>query len=207
MSAMNVLIVGAGGVGAVTAHKAAQFRESFGKITLLSRTPAKLEAIQADVNRRWAKPGEGDLISVRAGNARDKDEMVTVMRELGTGIVLNVATPYCNEALMDACLEAGAHYIDTAVAEDEHVENAPAPWYGNFEWPRRPAFAERKLSAVLGIGFDPGVVNVFCAYAKKHLLDEIRSIDIIDVNGGDHGRYFATNFDPDTNLREIREDV
>lgn len=207
MAKPALLIVGAGGVGAVCAHKAAQFHDRFGPITLLSRTQSKLEAIRDDVQARWGKEQVEPSIAVRTGDARDKEAMVAAIRETGADILLNVATPYCNEALMDACIETGCDYIDTAVAEDEHVENAPAPWYANFEWPRRQAFADKKASAVLGIGFDPGVVNVFCAYAKKHLLDEIDSIDIIDVNGGDHGRYFATNFDPDTNLREIREDV
>lgn len=199
----NLLIVGAGGVGAVVAHKAAQFADRFGTIALLSRTPTKLEAIRDDVAARR----NGFELGIIAADATDTAAVTAILEARDIAIVLNVASPYCNKSLMDACIATGAHYIDTAVAEDEFVENAPAPWYANNEWPRRPAFAEKNLTALLGIGFDPGVVNVFCAHAKKHLLDEIDTIDIIDVNGGDHGRYFATNFDPDTNLREIREDV
>lgn len=207
MSKPNLLIVGAGGVGSVAAHKAAQFADEFGSITLASRTPAKLDAIAAEVERRWGGSGKGAPLGTRQVDAQDKNAACELIRDVGADIVLNVASPYCNEALMDASITCGAHYIDTAVAENEHVENAPAPWYGNFEWPRRPAFEKAGLTALLGIGFDPGTVNVFCAHAKKHLFDRIDTIDIIDVNGGDHGRYFATNFDADTNLREIREDV
>ena len=202
MTNRNLLIVGAGGVGGVAAHKAAQFAGDFGDITLASRTMSKAQAIVEDAAHRW-----GAHLDARQVDAQDAAAAEALIRELDAGIVLNVASPYCNEALMDASIAAGAHYIDTAVAEDEHVENASAPWYANFEWPRRPAFAEKGLTALLGIGFDPGTVNVFCAHAKKHLFDRIDTIDIIDVNGGDHGRYFATNFDADTNLREIREDV
>lgn len=202
MATPNLLIVGAGGVGAVAAHKAAQFEKEFGRITLASRTRSKVEAIAADVLRR-----SGTAIATRTVNARDPGAMAGLIGETGSDIVLNVASPYCNTAIMDACLEAGAHYIDTAVAETEHVENMPAPWYAHEEWPRSAAFAAKGLTAIPGIGFDPGVVNAFCAHARKHLLDTIETIDIIDVNGGDHGRHFATNFDPDVNLREIREDV
>ncbi len=207
MSKPNLLIIGAGGVGAVAAHKAVQFAGDFGVIALASRTPEKLDAVAADVVSRQNGVVLGETFVTEAVDARDQSQVTALIRKLKADIVLNLATPYCNVAILDACLETGAHYIDTAVAEDEHVENAPAPWYANFEWPRKPSFEEKGISAVLGIGFDPGVVNVFCAHAKRHLLDDIESIDIIDVNGGDHGRYFATNFDPDTNLREIREDV
>jgi len=199
----NLLIIGAGGVGAVTVHKAAQFAADFGSITLASRTRAKLEALAADVAERFPEV----TVEIRTVNARDAADVEALIKSVDAGVVVNVASPYCNKAIVDACLATGAHYLDTAVAEEEHVENMPAPWYEIFEFTRRPAFAENRQNAVLGIGFDPGVVNVFCAYAAKHLLDEVESIDIIDVNGGDHGRYFATNFDPDTNLREIREDV
>jgi len=203
----NLLIVGAGGVGAVAAQKAAQYHVEFGKVVFASRTAAKPNAIAADAQKRRGEPGAAPLLEVRTVDAKDVGAMTALIRETQSDIVLNVATPYCNVPIMDSCTEAGAHYIDTAVAEDEYVENAAAPWYENFEWPRRPAFEKKGLSAILGIGFDPGVVNVFCAHAKKHLFDRIDTVDIIDVNGGDHGQYFATNFDPDTNLREIKEDV
>jgi len=207
MKKPNLLIVGAGGVGAVAAQKAAQFHDEFGSIVLASRSSAKPRAIAEDAQRRWANQDAPPLLETLEVNARDIGSMVKLIRDTASDIVLNVATPYCNAPVMDACVEAGSHYIDTSVAEDEHTENAPAPWYESFEWPRRPHFEKKGLTAILGIGFDPGVVNVFCAYAKKHQFDRIDTVDIIDVNGGDHGKYFATNFDPDTNLREIMEDV
>ena len=207
MGQPNLLIVGAGGVGQVTANKAAQFRNHFNSITLAARTLPKLEHIAADIQKRWAREGEEPIISVRAVNARDLGEMVALIRACDAGLVLNVASPYCNATILDACLETGAMYLDTALAEDEHTENIGAPWYDHVEWPRRPTFAEKGVGALLGMGFDPGVVNIFCAHARKHLLDEIDTIDIIDVNAGNHGRYFATNFDADVNLREIKEDV
>ncbi len=207
MAKPNLLIVGAGGVGQVTANKAVQFRDDFGVITLAARTQSKLDGIAADIQQRWAKPGDPPLLNVRTVNARDLGEMTALIRELDSGLVLNVASPYCNATILDACLESGVPYLDTALAEDEFTENIEAPWYEYVEWPRRPKFAERGITAVLGMGFDPGVVNIFCAHARKHLLDEIDTIDIIDVNAGSHGRYFATNFDADVNLREIKEDV
>jgi saccharopine dehydrogenase-like NADP-dependent oxidoreductase len=205
MSKPNLLILGAGGVGAVCAHKAAQNRDAFGTMVLASRTLVKASDICADANARWA--GGDSAITARAVDARDAAQLAALIRETGTGLVVNVATPYCNEATLAACLETGAAYLDTAVAEREFVENMKAPWYSHVEWPLMPKFRDAGIDGVLGIGFDPGVVNVFCAYAKKHLFDSVDTIDIIDVNGGDHGRYFATNFDPDTNLREIKEDV
>ncbi len=204
MKKPNLLIIGAGGVGAVAAYKAVQFGSEFGTITLASRSAGKLDAIAADVAKR--QPGREPLKTCVV-DAQQQVAVEDCIRELDAAIVLNVASPYCNTAIMDACIECGAHYMDTALAEVEHQEFVPAPWYENAELPRRSAFAANKLNAVLGIGFDPGAVNVFCAEAKKHHLDSIESIDIIDVNGGSHGRYFATNFAPDTNLREVREDV
>lgn len=207
MSRPNLLIIGAGGVGAVATHKAVQFASDFGSITLASRTPAKLERIAEGVARASASQATTAAVQTRVVDARDSEAVAALIGETGAGIVVNVASPYCNTAIMDACLAAGAHYLDTAVAEQEHVENAPPPWYAQFEWPRKPAFAGKGLNAILGMGFDPGTVNVFCAHAARHELDRIETIDIIDVNAGDHGRYFATNFDPETNLREIKEDV
>jgi carboxynorspermidine synthase len=122
-------------------------------------------------------------------------------------MVLNAASPECNLAVMEACLEAGVHYLDTAVHEEEGAINEPAPWYANYEWPYRPRFEAKGITGILGIGFDPGAVNAYCAYVRKHLVPEIDTIDIMDVNAGDHGQFFATNFDPEVNLREIAEDV
>lgn len=204
MSKPNLLIIGAGGVGAVAAYKAVQFGSEFSSITLASRSAGKLASIAADIARRQP---DGKELTTRMVDAQQQAAVANLIAELDAAIVLNVASPYCNTAIMDACVECDAHYMDTALAEVEHTEFVPAPWYEVAELPRRPAFAAKKLNAILGIGFDPGAVNVFCAEARKHHLDTIDSIDIIDVNGGSHGRYFATNFAPDTNLREVREDV
>ena len=164
MAKPNLLIVGAGGVGQVTANKAVQFRDDFDAITLAARTRSKLERIAAEIQDRWGQPGDAALLNVRTVNARDTGEMIALIRELDTGLVLNVASPYCNASILDACLETGVPYLDTALAEDEFIENIEAPWYERVEWPRRPKFAERNTTAVLGLGFDPGVVNIFCAH-------------------------------------------
>ena len=204
MNKPNLLIIGAGGVGAVAAFKAVQFGSEFGTVTLASRGAAKIDAIQADIARRLP---DGKPLNTCLVDAQRQEDVEKCIRERDAAIVLNVASPYCNTAIMDACISCGVHYMDTALAEVEQQEYVPAPWYENVELPRRPAFAAKRLNAVLGIGFDPGAVNAFCAAANKHHLDTIETIDIIDVNGGSHGRYFATNFAPDTNLREVREDV
>jgi len=203
----KLLIVGAGGVGQVTVHKAAQFRAEFDGIVLAARNADKLAAIAQEVQERWAAPGEGPLIETMVIDARNLEDVKRVISETGAQILINVASPYCNETLLDACLATGTHYLDTALGEDEHVEDIKAPWYSYVEWPRREKFAGKKLNAFLGMGFDPGVVNIFCAHARKHHFDSISSIDIIDVNAGSHGKYFATNFDADVNLREVKEDV
>lgn len=207
MTKPKLLIVGAGGVGQVTAHKAAQFRAEFGGITLAARNAEKLRLIADEVSERWGAPGYGSLIETMTFDARDIDDAKRAIEASGAHILINVASPYCNETLLDACLQTGTHYLDTALAESEHTEDIAAPWYSYVEWPRRQAFAEKKLNAFLGMGFDPGVVNIFCAHARKHHFDTITAIDIIDVNAGSHGKYFATNFDADVNLREVKEDV
>ena len=203
----NTLIIGAGGVGAATSHKCAQHNDVLGDICLASRTVSKCEAIVASVRAmgNMKDPSRG-LTSARV-DAKDGVALVELIRATGSGIVLNVGSPYCNLAIIEACLETGAHYLDTAVYEAQGVVGEPPPWYANYEWKYRDRFAARGVTGILGIGFDPGAVNAFCAYARKHLIDEIDSIDIMDVNGGSHGRYFATNFDAETNLREIMEDA
>lgn len=207
MSKPRLLIVGAGGVGQVTAHKAAQFRHEFGGIVLAARTRARLEGVSAEVQERWGRPGEARIIDTLTVDARDPSDVNRAITGSRADILINVASPYCNETLLDACLDTGTHYLDTALAENEHTEDIKAPWYSYVEWPRREQFAEKGLNAFLGMGFDPGVVNIFCAHARKHHFDTISSIDIIDVNAGNHGKYFATNFDADVNLREVKEDV
>lgn len=203
----NVLIIGAGGVGAVAVHKCAQHNDVLGDICIASRTLAKCEAIIDSVHRKGNLKHKGNRLYARQLDASDRQQVVKAIQETASEIVINVGTAFINTVIMDACLEAGAAYIDTAVSEDINVINAPYPWYATFDWKRKPQFKERGLTAILGAGFDPGVVNAYCAYALKHEFDSINVIDIMDVNAGDHGRYFATNFDPEINLREILEDV
>lgn len=192
----KVLIVGAGGVGGVVTHKCAQVPEVFSEITLASRTLARCEAIQSQV-----KELEGRDIAVRQLDADDPKNTVALLRELEPDLLINVALPYQDLALMDACLEAGVHYLDTANYEPPDVAKFEYKW----QWAYRERFEKAGLMALLGSGFDPGVTNVFCAYAQKELFDEIRFIDILDCNAGSHGHPFATNFNPEINIREITQ--
>lgn len=203
----NVLVIGAGGVGRATAHKCAQNNDRLGDVWLASRTPEKCRSIADEIRERGNLADASGRLEVRGLDAKDVAATAALIREAKASIVLNVGSPHINLAVMEACLETGAHYLDTAVYEREGELNMPAPWYETYEWKLRDRFAAAGLTAVLGIGFDPGAVNAFTAYVQKHLIERIRTIDIMDVNGGDHGRYFATNFDPETNLREIMEDV
>lgn len=207
MAGPNLLIIGAGGVGDVVANKAVQFRDRFGTITWSARTADKLQKKAAVVNARYGASDDSPFLQTETVNARDTDAMIALIETIDAGIVLNVASPYCNEAVLHACLKTGAKYLDTALAEHEFTIDIPPNWYEHTEWPLRPEFEKSGVTALLGMGFDPGVVNIFCAWAKKHHFDRIDSIDIIDVNAGNHGKYFATNFDPDVNLREVTEEV
>jgi saccharopine dehydrogenase (NAD+, L-lysine-forming) len=186
----NVLIIGAGGVGSVVTHKCAQVRDVFETITLASRTLSKCDAIANAI---------GTPIHTAAVDADNVADTVNLIRKTGCDMVLNIALPYQDLPLMDACLEAGVHYLDTANYEPRDE----ARFSYEYQWPYQDRFKEKGLMALLGSGFDPGVTNVFTAYAQKHLLDEIDTIDILDCNGGDHGLPFATNFNPEINIREI----
>lgn len=203
----NVLIIGAGGVASVITHKCAQNNDVLGDICIASRTFKKCQAIIDSVHRKDNLKDKDKPLYARQLDASIRKNVVRAIQETTSDIVINVGTAFINEVIMGACLEAGAAYIDTAVAEDINVINAPYPCYAEFEWKRKPQFAEKGLTAILGAGFDPGVVNAYCAYALKHEFDTIDVIDIMDVNAGDHGKYFSTNFDPKINLREILEDV
>lgn len=203
----NVLIIGAGGVGGVVTHKCAQNNDVLGNICLASRTVSKCEAIIESVHRKNNLKDPAGKLHAVAIDAKDQAAVVELIRATESSMVINVAAPFCNMDIIEACLEAGAHYLDTAVYEKEDVVNEAAPWYANYEWTFRERFADKQLTGVLGIGFDPGVVNAFCAYLYKHHFDKVDTIDIMDVNAGDHGRFFATNFDPEINLREILEDT
>ncbi len=203
----NVLIIGAGGVGSALTHKCAQHNEELGDICLASRTLSKCEHIVETVNERNSLENSDGKLTVAKLDAKDADAVAGLITRNESSIVLNAGSPHCNLAIIEACLRTGAHYLDTALYEKEGDLNVPPPWYANNEWKYRDRFSAAGVTGVLGIGFDPGAVNAFCAYVHKHLIDDIDSIDIMDVNAGDHGHYFATNFDPEVNLREIMEDV
>ncbi len=192
----KVLIIGAGGVGHVVAHKCAQVPEVFSEIMLASRTKSKCDAIAASVKERT-----GREIKTAALDADNVSETVALIKSFKPNLVLNVALPYQDLALMDACLETGVDYLDTANYEPLDEAKFEYKW----QWAYQDRFKEKGLMALLGSGFDPGVTNVYCAYAQKHLFDEIHELDIIDCNAGDHGQPFATNFNPEINIREITQ--
>ncbi|SHO81477.1 Carboxynorspermidine dehydrogenase, putative [hydrothermal vent metagenome] len=190
----RVLIIGAGGVGSVVAHKCALNSETFNHITLASRTLNKCEAIAKSVKDRF------DIdIDTRSIDANSVDDLVELINELKPNIVINVALPYQDLTIMDACIKTKVDYLDTA--NYEHPDTAKFEY--KEQWARDKAFKEAGIMGLLGSGFDPGVTNLFCAYAQKHYFDEIESIDIMDCNDGDHGYAFATNFNPEINLREV----
>jgi len=192
----KVLIIGAGGVGNVVAHKCAQAPEHFSEILLASRNENKCKAIAADV-----KAATGRAIRTAALDADNVQATVALLQSVKPDLVINVALPYQDLPIMDACLHAGVHYLDTANYEPPNHAKFEYSW----QWAYRERFAKAGLTALLGSGFDPGVTNVFCAHAQKHLFDTIETIDILDANAGDHGYPFATNFNPEINIREITQ--
>ena len=190
----KVLIIGAGGVSSVATHKCAQASHVFTDIVLASRTPAKCEAIAASVKAHYGRD-----IQTAQVDADNVPELAALIRSVRPDLVMNIALPYQDLHIMDACLEAGVHYMDTANYEPPDDAHFEYKW----QWAYQQRFRDAGLCALLGSGFDPGVTNVFCAYAQKHLFDEINVLDIIDANAGDHGLPFATNFNPEINLREV----
>lgn len=198
----NVLIIGAGGVAQVVAHKCAQNNDILGELHIASRTRAKCDAIIASVHEKNAmkQPGTFEAHGV---DATDTAAVADLIRGTGAQIVINVGSPFVNMPVLEACIQTGAAYMDTAIHEDPAKICETPPWYGNYEWKRRAACAEAGVTAILGVGFDPGVVNAYARLAEEELLDTIESIDIVDINAGSHGRYFATNFDPEINFREF----
>ncbi len=186
----KVLIIGAGGVGGVVTHKCAQLPEVFGEICLASRTKSKCDAIAAQLSRP---------IKTAQLDADNPEEVASLAKSFGADLVIHVALPYQDLTIMDGCLEAGVPYLDTANYEPPNEARFEYKW----QWAYQDRFREKSLLAVLGCGFDPGVTNIFCAYAQKHYFDEIHQIDILDANGGDHGHPFATNFNPEINIREV----
>ena len=192
----KVVIVGAGGVGSVVAHKCAQVPEVFSEIMLASRTLARCQSVAADVKRM-----QGRDIAVAALDADDRSSTVKFLEQQRPDLLINVALPYQDLPLMDACLEAGVPYLDTANYEPPDEARFEYKW----QWAYQQRFRDAGLMALLGSGFDPGVTNVFCAFAQAELFDQIRTIDILDCNAGSHGHPFATNFNPEINIREITQ--
>ena len=183
----KVVIVGAGGVGKVVATKCAMVPGTFGDIVLASRTVAKCEAIAEEVRGRT-----GVSIRTAALDADDVGATVALLERERPDLLINVALPYQDLALMDACLEAGVHYLDTANYEPPDVARFEYHW----QWAYEERFREKGLTALLGCGFDPGVTNVFTAFARKHRFEVVERLDIVDCNAGDHGQAFGTNFNP-----------
>ena len=197
----NILIVGAGGVAQVVAHKCAG-QSLFGDIHIASRTLSKCEAIIHSVAEKKGMKASARF-TAHALDAMNVDAVTSLIRKANARIVINVGAPFVNMSVLSACIATGAAYIDTAIHEDPALICETPPWYGNYEWKRREECEQAGVTAVLGAGFDPGVVNAYAALARDAYFDTISSIDIIDINAGDHGRYFATNFDPETNFREF----
>jgi len=192
----KVLIIGAGGVGGVVTHKCADDKDTFSEIVLASRTLSRCEKIQTQVREL-----RGREIEIAQVDADDVAQTVALIKRVQPALVINVALPYQDLPLMDACLEAGVDYLDTANYEPPDEAKFEYKW----QWDYQGRFESAGIMALLGSGFDPGVTNVFCAYAQKHLFDEIDYVDILDCNGGDHGHPFATNFNPEINIREITQ--
>jgi len=192
----NLLIIGAGGVGRVATFKAAMNNHIFENITLASRTKSKCEKIADDIKEKL-----GVEVKTAEIDAMDVDATAKLIENTKSEIVLNVALPYQDLAIMDACLKAGAHYVDTA--NYEHPKMAKFEY--KEQWAKNEDFKKAGLMALLGSGFDPGVTNVFTAFAAQELLDKIEYLDILDCNAGDHGYKFATNFNPEINIREITQ--
>lgn len=186
----RVLIIGAGGVGQVVTHKCAQVPEVFSHIVLASRTKSKCDAIAAQLTRP---------IETAEIDADNVPQLSALIERVRPDLVINVALPYQDLNIMDACLATGVNYLDTANYEPRHLAKFEYSW----QWAYHERFRERGLMALLGSGFDPGVTNVFTAWLRKHKLDRIRELDIIDCNAGEHGQAFATNFNPEINIREV----
>ncbi len=189
----RVLVIGAGGVATVTVHKMAKLPEVFSEVLVASRTKEKADAL--------ARATGSDRVKSAQVDADNVAETVKLIREFKPDIVVNLALPYQDLPIMDACLETGVSYLDTANYEPKDVAKFEYKW----QWAYRDKFKEKGITAILGCGFDPGVTQVFTAYAAKHHFDEIQYLDIVDCNAGDHGKAFATNFNPEINIREITQ--
>lgn len=203
MTKKNVLIIGAGGVAQVVAHKCAMNNEILGEIHIASRTKEKCDDIAKSVVEKGSFQRPATLHTHQV-DAMNTDEVVQLIHQTGIQIVINVGSAFVNMTVLEACIQTGVAYIDTAIHEDPRKICETPPWYANYEWKRKERCAKEGITAILGAGFDPGVVN---AYARigYDMMDKgsVTDIDIIDINAGSHGKYFATNFDPEINFREF----
>jgi saccharopine dehydrogenase (NAD+, L-lysine-forming) len=188
----KVLIIGAGGVGNVVVKKCAQVPQVFSEIVLASRTKAKCDKIASEISRP---------VVTEQVDADDSKQVAALIQKHKPDLVINVALPYQDLPIMDACLQTRTHYLDTANYEPKDEAKFEYKW----QWAYHDRYAQAGIMALLGSGFDPGVTNVFCAYAQKHFYDEIHFVDIVDCNAGEHGHPFATNFNPEINIREITQ--
>lgn len=199
----NVLIIGAGGVAQVVTHKCAQHNDVLGNIHIASRTVEKCQNIIDSVREKGSLKTAGEL-QAHALDALDVEATKALIDKTQTQMVINVGSPFINMSVLEACIEMGVAYLDTAIHEDPDKICENPPWYANYEWQRKQRCADNGVTAILGVGFDPGMVNAYAAAAvKEDYFDSVDSIDIIDINAGSHGHYFATNFDPEINFREF----
>lgn len=189
----KIMVIGCGGVASVAIHKICQNKETFGELCIASRTKSKCDALAQQL------AGSGVKITTAQVDADNVGELTALLKQEKPDVVLNLALPYQDLHIMDACLAARVSYVDTANYEPEDTAHFEYKW----QWEYRDRFREAGIMALLGSGFDPGVTGVFTAYAQKHQFDEIHKIDILDCNGGDHGYPFATNFNPEINIREV----
>lgn len=201
MAKPNVLIIGAGGVAQVAAHKVAQRADDFGEIHMANRTRAKADAIVQSIGDKGHAVAE--RITTHTLDGMDSAAVAALIRQTDAKIVINVGSPFINMTVLQGCIDTGAAYIDTAIHEDPAKICEAPPWYDNYEWKRREDCEKAGVTAILGAGFDPGVVNAYARLAEDEYFDKIDEIDIVDINAGNHGRYFATNFDPEINFREF----
>ncbi len=190
----SVLVIGAGGVGAVAVHKMGMHPDIFSKITLASRRISKCDEVAENIRQRL-----GSNIATATLDADDINQTINLIEQVQPELVVNLALPYQDLTIMEACLATGVHYLDTANYEPRDEAKFKYHW----QWAYQARFKKAGLMALLGAGFDPGVTNVFTAHIQKHCLDEMHFLDILDCNGGEHGQYFATNFNPEINIREI----
>ena len=199
----KVIIIGAGGVGSGCAHKCAQHPEVFSEIVIASRTKKKCEALIEAIREAAAKRGQKSLPAMEADSvdADSVEQLCEIFRRHKPELVINLALPYQDLTIMDACLECGVNYMDTANYEPRDE----APFEYSWQWAYRERFEKAGLTAILGCGFDPGVSGVFTAYAAKHYFSAMETLDIVDCNAGNHGKAFATNFNPEINIREITQ--